>query len=159
MVRFPPGTGGGEGVAYRQRGTGLLIPSPTDASGRPLPTRTTPATGDERAQVIPLLEALHIRTGQRRRPRTWFKVLAAEKGDDANDLRHRLRKRAIRPQMPHRVWQTNQPRGAPHEQDVPRCQAQRTCAWFRRHSRRWVVRWARLAACFNAFLVIAMSHI
>jgi hypothetical protein len=42
--------------------------------------RTTPANGDEWAQVIPLLDTLHIRTGKRGRPRQRLKVLAMEKG-------------------------------------------------------------------------------
>jgi IS5 family transposase len=69
----------------------------------PVATRTTPANGDERAQVIPLLETRHIRTGTRGRPRQRLKVLAADQGYDANDLRQRLRKREIRPQIPTRV--------------------------------------------------------
>jgi hypothetical protein len=124
----------------------------------PLATRTTPAKGNERAQVIPLLDALHVRTGTRGRPRKRFKVLAAEKGDDANDLRQCLRKRGSRPQLPKRVWNTRKPRGQPMTKDVPRFQAERTLAWFQRKYRRLVVRWERLAACFNAFLAIAMMH-
>jgi hypothetical protein len=42
--------------------------------------------------------------------------------------------------------------------DVPRFQAERTCAWVQRQYRRWVVRWERLAACFNALLAMAMMH-
>jgi transposase len=102
----------------------------------PLAARTTPANGDERAQVIPLLDSLHIRTGKRGRPRKRLKVLAADKGYDATDLRQRLRK----------------PRGRPVKKEVPRFQAERTFAWFQRKYRRLAVRWERLAACFNAFL-------
>jgi IS5 family transposase len=125
----------------------------------PVATRTTPANGDERAQVIPLLETRHIRTGTRGRPRQRLKVLAADQGYDANDLRQRLRKREIRPQIPTRVWKSRKPRGRPINKDVPRFQAERTCAWFQRQARRLVVRWERLAACFNAFLAMAMLHI
>jgi IS5 family transposase len=125
----------------------------------PLATRTTPAHGDERAQVIPLLETLHVRTGQRGRPRKRPQALAADKGYDAKDLRRRLRQRGIRPQMPKRVWNRRKLRGRPIKQDVPRFQAERTFARFQRKYRRLVVRWARLAACFNAFLAIAMIHI
>jgi hypothetical protein len=67
-ARFPPGKGGGEGVAYGRKGKGILIHSLTDATGMPLSTRTTPANGDERAQVMPRLDTLRIRTGQRGRP-------------------------------------------------------------------------------------------
>jgi IS5 family transposase len=159
MARFPPGTGGGEGAAYGRKGKGILIHSLTDATGMPLSTCTTPAKGDERAQVMPRLDALHIRTGQRGRPRKRFKVLAADQGYDAKDLRTRLRKRGIRPQIPTRVWKTQKPRGRPMKQDIPRSQAERTFAWFQRTYRRLAVRWERLAACFNAFLVIAMVHL
>src|SRR5688500_14987342 len=98
MARFPPGKGGGEGVAYGRKGKGILIHILTDATGMPLSTRTTPANGDERTQVLPLLDTLHVRTGKRGRPRKRLKVLAADKGYDAKALRHRLRQRGIRPQ-------------------------------------------------------------
>src|ERR687893_1341548 len=120
MARFPPGKGGGEGVAYGRKGKGILIHSLTDGAGMPLAARTTPANGDERAQVIPLLDSLHIRTGKRGRPRKRLKVLAADKGYDATDLRQRLRK----------------PRGRPVKKEVPRFQAERTFAWFQRKYRR-----------------------
>jgi hypothetical protein len=124
----------------------------------PLSTRTTPANGGERAQVLPPLDGVHIRTGKRGRPRKWPKILAADKGYDAKDLRHRLRTRGIRPQIPKRIWKTKKSRGRPIKKDVPRYQVERTFAWFQRKYRRLVVRWERLAACFNAFLVIAVIH-
>jgi hypothetical protein len=97
-----------------------------------------PSTGDERAQVIPLLDTLHIRTGKRGRPRKRLKVLAADKGYDAKDLRRRLRTRGIRPQIPKRVWNSRKPRGRPIRKEVPRYQAERrlpgsnasTAAWL-----------------------------
>jgi transposase len=159
MALFPPGKGGGEGIAYGRKGKGILIHSLTDAAGMPLSTGTTPAHGDERAQVLPLLDTLHIRTGKRGRPRQRFTVLAADKGYDAKDLRQRLRRRGIRPQIPKRVWKTKKPRGRPIKRAVPRFQAERTFAWFQRKYRRLVVRWERLAVCFNAFLTIAVIHI
>jgi IS5 family transposase len=158
MAPFPPGKGGGEGVAYGRKGKGILIHSLTDAAGMPLSTGTTPANGDERAQVIPLLDTLHVRTGKQGRPRKRFQVLAADKGYDAKDLRHRLRRRGMRAQIPKRVWNTKKPRGRPIKKDVPRYQAERTFAWFQRKYRRLVVRWERLAACFNAFLALALIH-
>ncbi len=158
MAPFPPGKGGGEGVAYGHKGKGLLIHSLTAGAGMPLSTRTTPAHGDERAHVRPRLDTLHIRPGNRGRPRKRLKVLAMDKGYDATDLRHRRRRRGIRPQIPTRVWKSRTPRGRPITQDVPRDQAERTCAWFQRQYRRLVVRWERLAACFNAFLAVAMIH-
>jgi hypothetical protein len=158
MAPVPPGTGGDAGVAYGRNSKGILIHSLTDGAGMPLSTRTTPANGDERAQVIPRLDTLHIRTGKRGSPRTRLKVLAMDQGYDAKDLRQHLRQRGIRPQMPTRVWKSRQPRGRPIKKDVPRDQAERPFAWFQRKYRRLVVRWERLAACFNAFLAVDMTH-
>ena len=65
-------------MADGRKGQGILIHSLTDAAVMPLATRTTPPNGDERAQVLPLLDTLRIRTGARGRPRKRFKVLAAD---------------------------------------------------------------------------------
>ena len=158
MAPFPPGKGGGEGIAYGRKGKGILIQSLTDGAGLPWSTHTTPANGDERAQVLPLLDSLRIRTGNRGRPRKRLTVLAMDKGYGAKDLRPRLRRRGIRPQIPKRVWKSRTPRGRPIKQDVPRYPVERTFAWFQRKYRRLVVRWERLATCFNAFLAVAMLH-
>jgi Transposase DDE domain len=138
---------------------GILIHSLTDAVGMPLANRTTPANGNERAQVMPLLDAVRLRTGKRGRPRKRPKVIATDTGDDAKDLRRQLRRPGIRAQIPKRVWKTKKPRGRPLKIDVPRFQAERTFAWFQKKYRRLVVRWERRAACFTAFLAIATVHI
>src|SRR4029450_619293 len=104
MALFPPGKGGGEGVAHGGKGKGILIHSLTDGGGMPLANRTTPANGDERAQVLPLLGAAQLRTGNRGLPRKRPKVVATDKGYDAKALRQQLRKRRIRAQIPKRVW-------------------------------------------------------
>ena len=122
-VPFPPGKGGGEGVARGGKGKGILIHTLTDAAGMPVAHCTTPANGDERAQVLPLLDAISVRTGRPGRPRKRFKVLATDKGYDAKALRQQLRKRGIRAQIPTRVWKTKPPRGRPRKKDVPRFQA------------------------------------
>jgi transposase len=157
--RFPPGKGGGEGVAHGGKGKGILIHSLTDAAGMPLANLTTPANGNERAQVLPLLDAVRLRTGKHGRPRKRPKVIATDKGYDAKGLRQHLRTRGIRAQIPKRVWKTKPPRGRPIKIDVPRFQAERTFAWFQKKYRRLVVRWERLAACFAAFLALATIHL
>jgi len=159
MALFPPGKGGGEGVARGGKGKGILIHSLTEASGMPLANRTTPANGDERAQVLPLLDAIKLRTGKRGRPRKRLHVIATDKGYDAKALRQQLRKRGIRAQLPKRVWKTKKTRGRPIKQVVPRFQAERTFAWFQKKYRRLVVRWERITACFEAFLAVATIHI
>jgi len=146
-------------VARGGKGKGILIHTLTDAAGMPLANRTTPANGNERAQVMPLLDAVRLQTGKRGRPRKRPKVIATDKGYDARDLRQQLRKRGIRAQIPKRVWKTKQPRGRPIKIGVPRFQAERTFAWFQKKYRRLVVRWERRMACFAAFLTIAMIHL
>src|SRR5262249_19494148 len=74
MALFPPGKGGGEGVAHGGKGKGVLIHSLTEGHGMPLANRVTPANGDERAQVVPLLDAVKVHTGKRGRPRKRLKV-------------------------------------------------------------------------------------
>jgi hypothetical protein len=83
-------------------------------------------------------------------------VRAADKGEDAKELRQRRRSRGIRAQIAQRVWKTKTLRGRPLKKDVPRDQAERTLAWFQRKYRCLVVRWARLAACVIAFLALAL---
>jgi len=159
MALVPPGKGGGEGVARGGQGKGIRIHSLPEGGGMPLAHRTTPAKGDERAPVVPVLEAVTIRTGTRGRPRTRLKVMATEKGDEAQALRQQLRQRGIRAQIPQRIWKTKNNRGRPSKKVVPRCQAERTCAWLQKQSRRLVVRWERIAACCEAFLALATIHI
>jgi hypothetical protein len=72
-----PWAGGGE---HGGQGQGSLLPSLTAGPGRPWAHRVTPAKGEERAQVVPWLEAVKGHTGQRGRPRTRRKGIATEKG-------------------------------------------------------------------------------
>jgi hypothetical protein len=159
MAPFPPGKGGGEGIARGGKGKGILIHSLTDGAGMPLANCTTPANGDERAQVIPLLDAVRLRTGKRGRPRKRPQVIVTDKGHDAKALRQQLRRRGIRPQIPTRVWKAKKPRGRPVQMVAPRYQAERTFAWFQKKYRRLVVRWERLAISFTAFLALATIHL
>lgn len=158
MARFPPGKGGGAGVARGGKGKGILIHSLTEGRGMPVANRTTPANGDERAHLLPWLDAVQVHTGQRGRPRQRLRGIATEKGYDAKALRHHRRQRGSRAQIPKRVWQTQNNRGRPSKQVVPRFQAERTCAWLQKTSRRLVIRWERLTACFEAFLALATMH-
>jgi hypothetical protein len=98
----------------------------------PLATRTPPAHADERAHVLPLLEAVKLRTGTRGRPRTRLTVIATDKDYEAKALRQPLRKRGIRAQLPQRVWKPKKNRGRPIKKVVPRFQAERPCAWFQK---------------------------
>ncbi len=87
-------------MAYGYKGKGILIHTLTDGNGLPLSNSTTAANGSERKQVIPLLNSVLVKTNSPGRPRKRVKVLAADKGYNAKDLRAALRKRGIRPQLP-----------------------------------------------------------
>ncbi|WP_256874977.1 transposase [Nostoc sp. C052] len=88
----------------------------------PLANCTTPANGNEREQVVPLLDKVKLKTLKRGRPRKRIKVLAADKSYDSKQKRTDLRKRGIRPQIPKRVWKTKKNRGRPIKISVPRFQ-------------------------------------
>ena len=90
-VLFPPGKGGGEGVGYGYKGKGVLIHCVTDANGMPIVAITTPANGDERQQVMPMLAQIRLATLKRGNPKRRPKTLAADKGYDARWLRKKLR--------------------------------------------------------------------
>ncbi len=159
MALFPPGKGGGEGVAYGYKGKGILIHSITDANGMPVVAITTPANGDERQQVLTMLAQIRLATLKRGNPKRRPKTLAADKGYDANWLRHSLRTKGIRPQIKKRHLRGKKPKGRPIEEIVPRYQQERSFSWFQRKYRRLVVRWERLKVCFDAFLLLACSYI
>src|SRR5262245_32585420 len=113
MALCPPGKGGGEGVARGGQGTGALSHRLTAGDGRPLANGPPPANGDDRAYVLPLLDAIHVRTGHSGRLWQRPKVLAPDQGDAAKAVRQPLRPRGIRAQLPKRVWKTKKPRGRP----------------------------------------------
>jgi hypothetical protein len=79
MALFPPGSGGGEDVAYGGKGKGILIHTLTEGNGMPLASCTTPANGNEREQVLPLLNKVKLKTLKPGRPRKRLKVLGRSK--------------------------------------------------------------------------------
>jgi transposase len=158
-VLFPPGKGGGEGVGYGYKGKGILIHSITDANGMPVVAITTPANGDERQQVLPMLAQIKLATGKPGNPKRRPKTLAADQGYDARWLRQKLRTKGIRPQIKKRQHKGKKPKGRPIKETVPRYQQERCFSWFQRKYRRLVVRWERLPVYFDAFLLLACCYI
>ncbi|CDN16235.1 hypothetical protein RintRC_2591 [Richelia intracellularis] len=110
---FPPGKGGGHGVAYGEKGKGILIHTLTEGSGMPLSNAITPANGSERDQMISLLDSVKVKTNKRGRPRKPLKVLAADKTYDSKDKGAALRRRGIRRQWPKRVGKQRRTRADP----------------------------------------------
>lgn len=160
MALFPPGKGGGQGVERGYKGKGVLIHSIVDGKGMPLSVRVTSAKCSERAQVLPMLDDIRIRTGRPGRPRRRPKQLAADKGYDSTELRRELRRRSIRPELPRRVWKKRrQPTGPKLTKRVDRYVVERTFSWYQRKFRRLVVRWERNPHNFQAFAYIAFAWI
>jgi len=140
-------------VGRGYKGKGVLIHSITDRQGMPLAVCATPANASERDQVLPLLDAVKVKTGRPGRPRKRVKVLAGDKGYEARWLSSKLRKRGIRPQLlKKRRPGGRKPMGRPIKKDAPRFQVERTFSWYQRKFRRLVVRWERIPSCFKAFL-------
>ena len=158
MVLFPPGKGGGEDVAYGYKGKGVLIHTLTEGNGMPIANKTTSANGNEKEQVIPLIDSVKVKTGKRGRPRKRVKVLAGDKGYDSKEQREKLRKRGIRAQFPKREWKNRKNKGRPIKLEVPRFQQERCFAWYQRKYRRLAVRWERISRCFDGFISLAMIH-
>lgn len=156
---FPPGKGGGEDIAYGGKGKGVLIHTLTEGNGMPLANCTTAANGNEREQVLPLLDKVKLKTLKPGRPRKRLKVLATDKGYDSKDKRAALRKRGIRPQIPKRVRKSKKNRGRPIKISVPRFQQERCFAWYQRKYRRLAVRWERQKVYFDSFIDLATIHI
>ena len=100
MALFPPGKGGGEGVEYGYKGKGVTIHSLVDRNGCPLAISVTSAKESEREQVLPLLQSIHIQTGEVGRPKHNPKNLATDKGYDSKELRKTLRKKEYDPKYP-----------------------------------------------------------
>jgi len=80
MALLPPGKGGGVGGAPGGKGQGILIHRRTEGRGMPLAHRVTPAKGDARAQVVPLLAAVKVHPGKRGHPHKRLKGIATEQG-------------------------------------------------------------------------------
>ena len=155
---FPPGKGGGEGVAHGYKGKGITIHTVNDANGMPLHCTVTAANGDERKQVIPLLDGIIVERKKRGRPRKRLKKIACDKGYDDKKLRQVLRKRGIKPEISKRQWKNKKQRGRPMVKTIPRYKVERTFSWFQRKYRRITTRWERKPANFQVFLQFATIH-
>ncbi len=125
----------------------------------PVVATTTPANGDEKQQVLPMLNQIRLANGKQGNPKRRLKILAADKGYDAKWLRYKLRTKGIRPQIKKRQWKGKKLRGRPIAETVPRYQQERSFSWFQRKYRRLVVRWERLKVCFDAFLLLACCYL
>lgn len=56
---------GGEEIAYAGQGKGVLIHTLTEGNGMPLANSKTPANGNKREQVLPLIDKVKLKTLKR----------------------------------------------------------------------------------------------
>ena len=90
MVLFPTGTGGGSEVDHGYKGKGSLLHLVVDKKRKSLWITTISAKGNEREQVLTLLDQLRsIRIYDNKR----MTICEADKGYDASHLRQNILKK------------------------------------------------------------------
>lgn len=140
------------GLTRRGKGTKVMVV--TDGAGIPLGALVASAQKAEVHLAEPTLERIRVprRHGRpRKRPHT----LVADKGYDSQPLRHRLRRRGIRPCIPERRCKRPRPGPKPNLGGYRhRWIVERTFAWLG-NFRRLVVRYERLASVYHGFLTVA----
>lgn len=162
MGLFPPAPGGGEEVDHGYKGKGSLIHLLTDYNGNPLAITTTSAKGDERKEVIKLLEKAKIVKENTDLHGRAMIILEADKGYDR--IRQTLLDRGIFPFIPWRKMRDSEDR--PSREAVSqffaiksvRWKVERSFAWLKRKYRRLMIRWERLSLSWNAFMTLALIH-
>ena len=153
---FPPGRGGGEGVAHGYKGKGVTNHLLIEGNGLPLALTSTPANGDERQQVAILLGRVKVYHGYGR-PRSCPNEIHADKGYDSKALRVFLRTKGIRPVIPKRNTPRRQKRGRPSPKSSFRWKVERCHAWLQRKFRRLTTRWERRSKYWDGFLCLAVT--
>lgn len=160
---FPPAPGGGSEVGRGYKGKGVLLHLLVDNSGLPLAMSSTPANGDERRQVLQLLQQSQTLKHRKTLCSRPMMVLQADKGYDASWLRQELIKRKIFPFIPRRQMGKPSP-DRPRTREVAetfhiksnRWAVERAFAWLKRKFRRLMLRWERLPVAWNAFVTLAL---
>ena len=160
-AQYPPLNGGGEGVSYGYKGKGILIHSITDANGMPVVAVTTPANGDERQQVLPMLAQRKLATGANEviRRSVALRLLRQTLDTMLNGCVTDSVLRVFDHRAKNGRLVAKNPRADQYAEIVPRYQQERSFSWFQRKYRRLVVRWERLKVCFDAFLLLACFYI
>ena len=79
MALFPPGKGGGQGVAHGYKGKGVTIHSVVAGKGMPLGVLSAAANVSELRMVKPLLKTIRVHGRDAAKPRTSLRALAFER--------------------------------------------------------------------------------
>lgn len=154
-VLFPPAPGGGTEVAHGYKGKGTLLHLLVDGKGSCLGITSTGANGNERIELLKLVDRVKGLRGNRN-----MTVIEADKGYDSADLRQELLNRGFFPLIP---WRKNVKK-APRIKDVSdqfglkpiRWVVERTHSWLKRRYRRLMLRWERKHELWNAMVQLAI---
>lgn len=154
-VLFPPAPGGGTEVAHGYKGKGTLLHLLVDAKGACLGITSTGANGNERQELLKLVD----RITELREDRKMI-VVEADKGYDSAELRQELLNRGYFPLIP---WRKSVKSG-PTMNEVSerfglkpiRWVVERTHSWLKRKYRRLMVRWERKQEVWTAMVQLAL---
>jgi IS5 family transposase len=154
-VLFPPAPGGGTEVTHGYKGKGSLLHLLVDAKGSCLAMTSTGANGNERKELLGLIERVKGLAGKQE-----MIVVEADKGYDSGELRQELLNRGFFSLIP---WRKNV-KGAPTIKEVAaefglkpiRWVVERTHSWIKRKYRRLMVRWERKSEIWNAMTQLAL---
>ncbi len=153
MGLFSGGKGGGEEVTYGYKGkevTGHLL---VDGYGSSIALIATGAHGDERKQIIPLIN----RVQNRWKHRNLIPIFEADKGYDSESLREALLIRGIFPWICRRKKPGQKaPKKIRAMIKRKRWQVERAISWLQRKFRKVVIRWERKMKYWKGFLTPAL---
>jgi transposase len=155
MVFFSRGKGGGEEIEYGFKGKGTTTHLLVDGNGSPIAFTSTPANGDERQQVEPLMDRVekHIKSVL---VKGIVPILEADKGYDAEQLRDKLLKRRIFPWICRRKKPGKEAEKVQSILKRIRWKVERAIAWLQRKFRRLAVRWERKSRYWKGFLTFSL---
>jgi len=156
MVFFSRGKGGGEEIEYGFKGKGTTTHLLVDGNGAPVALTSTPANGDERQQVEPLLDRVSARVKSVQERLGKIPIFEADKGYDANELRYKLLKRCIFPWICRRKRRGKIAKKVEPTLKRMRWKVERAISWLQRKFRRLAVRWERRTRYWQGFLAFGL---
>jgi transposase len=155
-VLFPPAPGGGKGVNHGFKGKGSLLHVLVDAQGKCLGITTTGANGDERKELLKLVNKIKSIIEM---PKEMIGI-EADKGYDSNPTRQELLNRGFLPLIP---WRKNNKDALKisdafkvFKKKPLRWVVERTHAWLKRRYRRLIVRWERKDEIWQGMIQAAL---
>ena len=152
-------------MARGYKGFGVLLHLLVDYSGLPIAITSTPANGNEREEVIPLLQQFDVEGYASQLCNRPMVTLEADKGYDSNPLRQKLLNRGILPYILRRKTKKPNPNKPPHKETAKtfsiksvRWQVERAHSSLKGKVRRLRVRWERSAQAWTAILMASLSY-